>query len=297
MVKFESKKTFDGLFLTVKDDNDREKTLVIPVFTPAIGPFREAWQDDVTGKPLSTLYHRILQKEVAWPSRIQYGVEFSHIPLYWEWAEDIIRRCKPILSNVDLLDAVYTSLFLYECNPLMMQRFCESWCPSTNTLLTEAGETSISLWDIRTLSGLPITDMLYDKVVPVANELEPKMVDISFHSVTTQYFRSRRMTIHNFASAAMVAFHGPNAIRALTGTDAKASIRSGKDLNWSSFLIPSRGMNIHSLLLLILLLGGSKFMLFLPNLLALQHPWGWVHLVKGKQITLLVKRLARLPPL
>ncbi|KAL2906098.1 3-phosphoshikimate 1-carboxyvinyltransferase [Bienertia sinuspersici] len=74
----------------------------------------------------------------------------------------------------------------------------------------------------------------------------------------------------------MISFHGPNAVRTLTGADAKAFIRSGKELNWvansmngttdmkavdegltkketsvrvgmkSSFLIPSRGMNFHS---------------------------------------------------
>ncbi|KAL2928078.1 Laminin subunit alpha-3 [Bienertia sinuspersici] len=30
----------------------------------------------------------------------------------------------------------------------------------------------------------------------------------------------------------MIAFYGPNAVRTLTGADAKASIRSGKELNW-----------------------------------------------------------------
>ncbi|KAL2935520.1 Major viral transcription factor ICP4-like protein [Bienertia sinuspersici] len=47
-----------------------------------------------------------------------------------------------------------------------------------------------------------------------------------------QYFRSHRMTIHNFAGAVMVAFHGSNAVKALTGADTKASIRSVKELSW-----------------------------------------------------------------
>ncbi|KAL2927963.1 Chorismate synthase [Bienertia sinuspersici] len=385
MVKFKTKKTSFGLFLTVKDD---KKILIILVFSPAIGPFGETWQveynppnldcwatgkpsqailssshhqDDVTSKPLSTMYHRILQKE---------GVEFSHLPLYWEWAEDIIRHCKLTLSNVDLLDVVYTSLIFYECNPPMMQRFCESWCPLTNTLRKEADETSIRLWDIRTLSGLPITGMLYEEVVPVSDEMEdsknsrhflpfsckymfaalqrirsksgksyatfeewcrfwfrgleqysttntPKAVknffefgdptswsdvheafvvldipekhrkqtylttflsclnDLSNSSTpcqrrehflahyvyasVAQYFRSHCITIHNFAGATMIAIHGPNVVRTLTGADAKASNRSGKELNWvansmngttdmkaSSFFISFRGMNIHS---------------------------------------------------
>ncbi|KAL2899796.1 Myosin-9, partial [Bienertia sinuspersici] len=242
MVKFESKKTSDGLFLTVKDDNDGEKTLIIAVFTPAIGPFGGAWQvehnppnldcwssgkpsqailssshhhDDVTSKPLSTLYHRILQKEVAWPSRIHYRVEFSHIPLYWEWAEDNIRRCKLTLSNLDLLDAV----------------------------------------------GLLITGMLYDEVVPVADELEDSKDGRHFLPFNCKYMFAALQRIRSQSGKSYATFeecpillwpsydhpqlcwrgddcfHGPNAIRTLTGADAKASIRSGKELNWVSNLM------------------------------------------------------------
>ncbi|KAL2898052.1 Ribosome-recycling factor [Bienertia sinuspersici] len=151
-------------------DNDGERTLIISVFTPAIGSFAEAWQvehnppnldcwvsgkpsqailsslnhqDDVTSEPLSTLYHRILQKDVAWPSRIHYGVEFSHIPLYWEWAEDIIHRCKLTLKCRSSQCYVYLTI------SLLMQ-------PSHDA----------------TLFGLSITGMLYDEVVPVDDELE-----------------------------------------------------------------------------------------------------------------------------
>ncbi|KAL2906432.1 Serine/threonine-protein phosphatase 7 long form-like protein [Bienertia sinuspersici] len=85
--------------------------------------------------------------------------------------EDIICTCRNALANIHLLDAVYASMFLYECDVPMMHYFCESWCPKTNTILTVAGETSISLWDIRTLTGLPITGILYDEFVPTAFEL------------------------------------------------------------------------------------------------------------------------------
>ncbi|KAL2942176.1 30S ribosomal protein S2 chloroplastic, partial [Bienertia sinuspersici] len=114
---------------------------------------------------------RLKRKETCWTSNPCYGVEFSYISHYWEWMEDIIYTCRNALANIHLLDAVYASMFLYECNAPMMHYFCKSWCPTTNTILTAVGETSIKLWDICTLIGLPITGIFYDEVVPTAAEL------------------------------------------------------------------------------------------------------------------------------
>ncbi|KAL2896282.1 Tryptophan N-acetyltransferase ivoA [Bienertia sinuspersici] len=47
------------------------------------------------------------------------------------------------------------------------------------------------------------------------------------HAWTTQYFRSHCMSVHDFAGAQMIAFHG-----ASNGTKAKAFIRSRQDINW-----------------------------------------------------------------
>ncbi|KAL0433487.1 UNVERIFIED_CONTAM: hypothetical protein Slati_2683000 [Sesamum latifolium] len=62
--------------------------------------------------------------------------------------------------------------------------------PLTNTLLTSAGELSISLWDLHDLAGLPMTGCLYDEVVPSALELtgaDEKEVD-SFPIPASTYF-------------------------------------------------------------------------------------------------------------
>lgn len=53
----------------------------------------------------------------------------------------------------------------------VMHAFCELWCPLTNTLHTPHGELSISLWDLRSLDGLPIDGAFYDEVVSSAKEL------------------------------------------------------------------------------------------------------------------------------
>ncbi|KAK4390241.1 hypothetical protein Sango_2087400 [Sesamum angolense] len=90
---------------------------------------------------------------------------------YWEWTEDVLSRCGDRLRHLKIYDDVYISLFTYDHNSDIVKAFCEACCPLTNTLLTSAGELSISLWDLHELVGLPITGCLYDEVVPSALEL------------------------------------------------------------------------------------------------------------------------------
>ncbi|KAF3633096.1 hypothetical protein FXO38_11436 [Capsicum annuum] len=52
-----------------------------------------------------------------------------------------------------------------------MEAFFEACCPTTNTLLTSAGELSISVWDLYKIGGLPIRGLPYEEVVPKAMEL------------------------------------------------------------------------------------------------------------------------------
>ncbi|KMT11468.1 hypothetical protein BVRB_5g107930 [Beta vulgaris subsp. vulgaris] len=186
---------------TVDDANDELKAQLRPC-SPMIGPFAKDWvvshyppslkywwKDICEGKPsaqrpskpvllashhhscteikpLPTLHERISQKEARWSPNMHFGVEFRHIPYYWEWLEDILRHFRSALSRIHLLDAVYASMFIYKCDSSVMQTFCESWCPLTNTVLLSEGEMSISLWDIHVLGGLPISGLLYDEVIP-----------------------------------------------------------------------------------------------------------------------------------
>ncbi|KAL0439223.1 UNVERIFIED_CONTAM: hypothetical protein Slati_2405300 [Sesamum latifolium] len=80
-------------------------------------------------------------------------------------------RAKDKLRLIKAYDVVYASLFTYDHNFNVIKAFCEVWCPLTNTLLTSAGELSISLWDLHDLAGLSMTGYLYDEVVPNALEL------------------------------------------------------------------------------------------------------------------------------
>ncbi|KAL2943450.1 Tropomyosin [Bienertia sinuspersici] len=85
---------------------------------------------------------------------------------YWEWTEDILFRFEEPLQLSSIYDAVYASLYSYAKDINVMRAFCESWCPTTNTLHTQLGELSISLWDLYKLGGLPISGEIYDETVP-----------------------------------------------------------------------------------------------------------------------------------
>ena len=97
--------------------------------------------------------------------------EWSYIPLYWEWLEDVLFRSKKTFNKAHIYDAVSASLYTYDRNVDVMRAFCEGWCPQTNTLHTSLGEMSISLWDLYRLGGLPIFGRLYDKAIPCYEEL------------------------------------------------------------------------------------------------------------------------------
>jgi hypothetical protein len=49
--------------------------------------------------------------------------------------------------------------------------FYNHWNPATNTLSTLNGEESVSLWELKSCSGLPLFGTFYDEVIPFADEL------------------------------------------------------------------------------------------------------------------------------
>ena len=100
------------------------------------------------------LGRRIILGEAIWGQSFQILEEFTYIPKYWEWAEDVLFRCSKYLAEINILDGVYASLYTYDRDKDVIQTFCENWCPATNTLHLASGEASISLWDLHRLGGL-----------------------------------------------------------------------------------------------------------------------------------------------
>ena len=70
---------------------------------------------------------------------VLYG-EFAYIPLYWEWAERVFLYFSERLRDYSRYQVVYTSLYSYSQDAHVLHAFCESWCPTTNTLYTIYGE-------------------------------------------------------------------------------------------------------------------------------------------------------------
>ena len=102
---------------------------------------------------------------------LQYKGEFSYLPKYWKWLEDILSRNTKVLSDANLYKPLLASLFMYDRNPHVLQAFLECWCTATNTLHTSVGEVSISLWDLHLIGGLPVYGSFYEKVVPNSKEI------------------------------------------------------------------------------------------------------------------------------
>ncbi|KMT11782.1 hypothetical protein BVRB_5g104850 [Beta vulgaris subsp. vulgaris] len=118
----------------------------------------------------SMLGRRIISGSVRWGSKsLRISGEAVYLPGYWEWTEDVLSRFGSILDSCSIYPAVQASLFLYDKNPDIIRSFCESWCPTSNTLHTMTGEWSISLWDLYKFGGLPIVGKIYDETVPSYN--------------------------------------------------------------------------------------------------------------------------------
>ncbi|KAL2942840.1 Tropomyosin [Bienertia sinuspersici] len=122
---------------------------------------------DATNDKPPLLGRSIVSGATKWKSNtVKFIGDFFFIPGYWEWTEDVLSRYGDILELCSVRDAVYASLYSYDRDTNILRAFCESWCPSTNTLHTMAGEFSISLWDLYKLGGLPISGRIYDETVP-----------------------------------------------------------------------------------------------------------------------------------
>ncbi|KAA0047860.1 hypothetical protein E6C27_scaffold133G001260 [Cucumis melo var. makuwa] len=97
--------------------------------------------------------------------------EFCFTDCYWDWLELAVGRNARLLYSACLYGVVTVSLYPYDGNGDVVQAFCETRCPSINTLHTMVGELSISLWDLWSFRGLPIKGDLYEKRIPSFKEL------------------------------------------------------------------------------------------------------------------------------
>ena len=127
--------------------------------------------------PFPFLGRQMSAGEVRWalPSSkmtpLQYRGEFSYLPKYWEWLEDILSCNTKALSDANLYEPLLASLFTYDQNTHVLQAFLECWCAAINTLDTSVGEVSISLWDLHSVGGFLVYGSFYEKVVPNSKDM------------------------------------------------------------------------------------------------------------------------------
>ena len=82
-----------------------------------------------------------------------------------------MKHYEPILERAHIRDTIFASLFTYDWQMNVILSFYNHWNPATNTLSTPNGEEFISLWELKSCSGLPIFGTFYDEVIPSADEL------------------------------------------------------------------------------------------------------------------------------
>jgi Plant mobile domain len=71
------------------------------------------------------------------------------------------------LINAGIYEAVFLSMFKYDMSNHLLQAFAERWNYTTNSLFTGEKEMSITLWDLKQLTGLPIHGLPYDEYIPL----------------------------------------------------------------------------------------------------------------------------------
>ncbi|MQL80629.1 hypothetical protein Taro_013086, partial [Colocasia esculenta] len=69
-----------------------------------------------------------------------------------------------MLERVGLLEAVVAALHSYPCNSELLQALAERFNRRFNTFGTAEGETSLDLWALHRISGLPISGQFYEEV-------------------------------------------------------------------------------------------------------------------------------------
>ncbi|MCE3052335.1 hypothetical protein HAX54_052297 [Datura stramonium] len=120
---------------------------------------------------------------------------------YWGWVEYVLARSKETLYYIKIDDAIFASMFTYDHNENVLQVFFENWRPSTNTVASFIGDLSISLWDLRTIGGLPLHGSFYDEVIPLAKEstfyqlIEGVIDEVPLCDWTMFWFRGPRIYV------------------------------------------------------------------------------------------------------
>lgn len=79
-----------------------------------------------------------------------------------------------ILAQAGIYGAIAVSRYPYDIEANVLRTFVELWSPLTNTLHFGGGEMSISLHNLKTIGGLPISGVPYEEFLPPNEHLTEK---------------------------------------------------------------------------------------------------------------------------
>jgi len=109
-----------------------------------------------------------------------------------EWTQYILRKKTDLLRRVGLYDTIYLSLFSYGVDSGLMQAFLERWCYTTNTLLVQDREMTITLWELEQLCGLPIYGLPYDEHIVRSRDLFSDDYPDSLREIYRIYYKLKK---------------------------------------------------------------------------------------------------------
>jgi len=105
-----------------------------------------------------------------------------------EWIRYILQRERCALHRAEVYDLIYLSLFDYSIDTSLLHAFAERWSYTTNTLFLDDREMTLTLWEIRQLTGLPIVGTYYDEFLISAEDLtDPVRFPDSLRSIYGVY--------------------------------------------------------------------------------------------------------------
>nr|TKS09069.1 uncharacterized protein D5086_0000097120 [Populus alba] len=264
MVLFRNSSSSTKRFLVIDEKYHRTS---LRVYEPAIGPFAKKRSSKnikhLTSWSLETSYElyghgglpqSVLQLQSSFPHSTTFLADLpsldyhkrdgnatckdyfpisdalEYTPKYWEWTEDILKHYEPILERAHIRDTIFASLFTYDWQMNVILSFYNHWNHATNMLSTPNGEESISLWELKSCSGLPIFGTFYDEVIPSADELnEADKKGRSFLSKSCKYL--------------FIAFH--KECQTIDG-DHVMTLQDWSRVRSSKFIHPFKELNVPS---------------------------------------------------
>ncbi|KAI0497648.1 hypothetical protein KFK09_020881 [Dendrobium nobile] len=119
------------------------------------------------------LSYQLLHHEIEEPHHDpMFGSPVEALTGYVRWARYTLQMHQEVLKQAGVYEAIYISLFDYSrLSSSWLQSIIEHWDSATNTCWVGPNELTVTLWDLCTISGLPILGIPYEECIPIDYDL------------------------------------------------------------------------------------------------------------------------------